>query len=113
MFEHIVEALEGIEWTTIDSVRIGYRYHIWERPEQRPPAGLWVGVKPGTTSWERGFARTKACKSILLSYGISDVECELRESVVLIGAYTWEEPKKFKKGEMKRQPRRSMRYGEY
>ncbi|GJJ12377.1 hypothetical protein Clacol_006618 [Clathrus columnatus] len=59
---------EGVKWTSIEVVRIGYEEELFARHfMDRPADGLTVAHK---------------CKQLLDQNGITDVEVEIRESVV-------------------------------
>lgn len=70
-----------LKWTSIEIFRIGYE------GQDDKPVVLWIGVLPGTLADEgtppnaAGHAAV-ACKRLLIRYGISDVECEIKESEV-------------------------------
>ena len=71
----IINCLADIDWTTIDAVRIGTQHSTSD------PIILWVGVVPGSLSWQRGVEVTYCCRSVLLKAGL-DIHCEIRESIV-------------------------------
>ncbi|KAN0109281.1 hypothetical protein V8E52_009465 [Russula decolorans] len=47
---------------------------------------LWIGVKPGSLSYEQGIEVALQCKRLLLEYGINDVDVEIRQSEVIRSA---------------------------
>jgi len=63
-----------VKWTSIDIVRIGN-------------AGdssviLWIGVMPASLSHHGGFDVASKCRELLVKDNITDVDVEIRESVV-------------------------------
>jgi hypothetical protein len=65
-----------IEWTSVDIIRIA------RAGDAHAPAILWLGVMPGSLSGEEGVELAVKCKELLLERGISDVDCEIRETKV-------------------------------
>jgi hypothetical protein len=65
-----------IKWTSIDIVRIGYD------GEYSAPVILWIGVIPASLSSRDGIIVARMCREILEEYRITDVDVEIRESVV-------------------------------
>jgi len=65
-----------IEWTSIDIIRIA------RAGDAHAPAILWLGVMPESLSGEEGVELAIKCKKLLLERGISDVDCEIRETKV-------------------------------
>ena len=65
-----------MEWTSIDIVRIG------PAKEYYRPVILWVGVTPGSLSHDDGLVVASKCKALLEEHDITDVDVEIRESVV-------------------------------
>ena len=65
-----------VKWTSLDVARIGYA------DDYSPPVVLWIGVMPGSLSGYHGRDATLKCREILRENGITDVEVEIRESVV-------------------------------
>jgi hypothetical protein len=65
-----------VNWTSIDIVRIGIA------EEHPPPVVLWIGVKPGSLSGSDGVIVVSKCKELLEEYNITDVDVEIRESMV-------------------------------
>ena len=65
-----------IKWTSIDIVRIGYD------GESSAPVILWIGVIPASLSGGDGTIVAHMCREILEEFGITDVDVEIRESVV-------------------------------
>jgi hypothetical protein len=66
-----------IKWTSVDIVRIARTEDAWHAP-----VILWLGVMPESLSGEKGVELAVKCKKLLLERGISDVDCEIRESKV-------------------------------
>ncbi|TDL18687.1 hypothetical protein BD410DRAFT_793077 [Rickenella mellea] len=67
---------KNVKWTSMDIVRIGYE------GEYYAPVVLWIGVNPESLSGEEGVEVVIKCREILEEFGITDVEVEIRESVV-------------------------------
>lgn len=65
-----------VEWTSIDIVRIG------PAEEYYRPVILWIGVTPGSLSHDDGLVVASKCKALLEEHDITDVDVEIRESVV-------------------------------
>ena len=65
-----------VEWTSIDIVRIG------PAEEYYRPVILWVGVTPGSLSHDDGLVVASKCKALLEEHDITDVDVEIRESIV-------------------------------
>ncbi|KAH8649001.1 hypothetical protein BGZ61DRAFT_469636 [Ilyonectria robusta] len=79
----IVLALDGVEWTVIDVLRLGYtRKMSTETEEPEHPVTLLISVKTDSTPWEQGHAVVMQCREILQQHGISDVHCEMKEAQV-------------------------------
>ncbi|KAG0129059.1 hypothetical protein HOY82DRAFT_418656 [Tuber indicum] len=74
----VIEHLDSkkVAFTSIDIVRIGYE----EEPFR--PVILWIGVQPKSLSFENGTKVALSCKEILVDHGITDVDVEIRESIV-------------------------------
>jgi hypothetical protein len=71
----LLESME-VKWTSIDIVRIGYD------GEPSAPVILWIGVIPVSLSGGDGIIVAHRCREILEEYRITDVDVEIRESVV-------------------------------
>jgi hypothetical protein len=71
----LLESME-VKWTSIDIVRIGYD------GEPSAPVILWIGVIPASLSGGDGIIVAHRCREILEEYRITDVDVEIRESVV-------------------------------
>ncbi|KAH7171509.1 hypothetical protein EDB81DRAFT_837954 [Dactylonectria macrodidyma] len=83
----IVQALEGIDWSTIDILRIGYeRTHGFTGEEFAQPVTLLISVQKDSTTWAQGLPVVMRCREILQLHGIPDVHCEMRESHFIRGA---------------------------
>ncbi|KAH9964116.1 hypothetical protein BC827DRAFT_1265926 [Russula dissimulans] len=65
-----------VMWTSTDVVRIGVA------GEYPVPVILWIGVMPGSLSHDDGTDVASKCQELLIEYDITDVNVELRESVV-------------------------------
>lgn len=73
----VVENLKGVNWTSVDILRCGYQN------EEKLPAILFVSVEPGSTTPERAQQLADRCAATLISYGLTDVSCEVKESCVV------------------------------
>lgn len=61
LLRDIVRALNGVEWITVDVLRLGYqldmsRAGVAEEPEPEHPVTLLISVREDSTSWEQGHA---------------------------------------------------------
>ncbi|KDQ61352.1 hypothetical protein JAAARDRAFT_30774 [Jaapia argillacea MUCL 33604] len=65
-----------VAWTSIDVVRIGYV------EELARPVIVWIGVQRKSLSFQDGTEVARSCQGILLQSGITDVDVEIRESIV-------------------------------
>jgi hypothetical protein len=65
-----------VKWTSTDVVRIGIV------GESSAPVILWVGVTPTSLSRANGTVVARKCREILEEYDITDVDVEIRESIV-------------------------------
>lgn len=74
IIEHL--DLARVAWTSIDVVRIGYA------DDSIHPVILWIGVKPGSLSFKEGNRVAATCQNILVEFSITDVDVEIRESLV-------------------------------
>ena len=79
----------GVKWTSTDVVRIGIH------GESSAPIVLWIGVVPNTLTGDTRITTVSQCLDLLLGYGITDVDVEIRESLVahsagpaLLGPYS-------------------------
>ena len=72
-----------VEWTSTDVVRIGF---VDDDQSTAGPVVLWIGIKPQTLSLREGTLLVSECKNLLEEHGVSDVEVEIRESVVVRNA---------------------------
>jgi len=66
-----------VEWTSTDVVRIG------NTGESSAPIILWIGVMPASLSGDDGVIVVSKCLDLLREKNITDVEVEIRESVVI------------------------------
>ncbi|KAL6788523.1 hypothetical protein J3E68DRAFT_444266 [Trichoderma sp. SZMC 28012] len=70
----ILKAVDGINWTALDILRIGLNGEY--------TLTLMIAVLPDSLSWRDGHPIALQCKGIFESHGIQGVECEIRESIV-------------------------------
>jgi len=75
----VMAALESreVKWTSLDVVRIGYE------GEPHSPGIVWIGVIPGSLSGTDGVVVARECREILEKHDITDVDVEIRESMVI------------------------------
>jgi len=73
---HALLDSNGVKWTSTDVVRIGYV------GESSAPVILWIGVVPSTLSGVDGVDVASKCHNLLEEYNITDIDVEIRESVV-------------------------------
>ena len=73
-----IELLDSmnVKWTSLDIVRIGIA------EEYFAPVILWIGVIPASLSGRDGVDAAFKCRKLLVDHDITDVEVEIRESVV-------------------------------
>ncbi|TFY58856.1 hypothetical protein EVG20_g7999 [Dentipellis fragilis] len=67
----------GVNWTSIDAVRIA------RAGESSNLAVVWIGVEPGTLSFEEGSTAAHQCRMFVDRYKIPDYHVEIRESRVV------------------------------
>jgi hypothetical protein len=67
-----------VKFTSIDIVRIG----IPGEEEDPFPVILWIGVMPASLSGDDGVVVASKCRGLLEKYDITDVDVEIRESIV-------------------------------
>ncbi|KAI9155750.1 hypothetical protein HJFPF1_08339 [Paramyrothecium foliicola] len=75
--KQIIEFVDShsLQWRAIDILRIGY-------VDGPATVTMFISVHPASTSPDVGKTLVEECKSILHTYGIHDVECDMKESVV-------------------------------
>lgn len=73
---HAILDLMKVNWTSTDVVRIG------NAKEPSAPVILWIGVMPQSLSGNEGTAVASMCRDLLTEHAITDIEVEIRESVV-------------------------------
>lgn len=79
----IIKALSGLRWTAIDILRVGY---VVDEHGHRSssyddfPVTMLITVEPDTVRWEKASEVVELCKLILFSYGMVDIEVEMKES---------------------------------
>lgn len=71
----LLDSME-VKWTSIDVVRIG------NAEEDSFPVILWIGVLPASLPRRDGVVAAFKCREVLVENGITDVDVEIRESVV-------------------------------
>ncbi|CAH0047561.1 unnamed protein product [Clonostachys solani] len=78
----IINALDGINWKAIEILRLGF-HRDPDRPEQPEPEHPHVLlVSVANTTWSQGFPAVMSCRRIMEWYGLDDIHCEMKESVV-------------------------------
>lgn len=92
--EQILEAIQPLEWNSVDVLRIDYEQDETVPDEQvggnfarkhpEPPVTLFVTVQPSTPSatWGHAYSIAMRCKEILENFDINDVHCEIKEGQV-------------------------------
>ena len=73
----------NVNWTCLDVVRIANARDDYPAGDDDAPAIVWIGVMPGSLPSQQGYGLAMQVKSLLQSHGITDVECEIRETQVL------------------------------
>ena len=71
-----------VKWTSTDVVRIKDASWLHRYRESSAPVILWIGVMPGSLSYPDGSVVASKCRELLVEYDITDVDVEIRESVV-------------------------------
>lgn len=67
----------NVDYNDLDVVRMGIN-DLWF-----PDTIVWIGVRPGSLSGYDGLDVALKCKELIVEYGITDVEVEIREAIVL------------------------------
>ncbi|PBK62891.1 hypothetical protein ARMSODRAFT_841116, partial [Armillaria solidipes] len=65
-----------VKCTSTDVVRIG------NAGESSAPVTLWIGVMPASLSGDDGVVVASKCRELLVESNITDIDVEIRESVV-------------------------------
>ncbi|TFY68395.1 hypothetical protein EVG20_g3582 [Dentipellis fragilis] len=74
----LLDSME-VKWTSTDVVRIGNA----DEPYRSAPVVLWIGVIPTSLSGADGVVVASKCKELLVAeYNITDVDVEIRQSIV-------------------------------
>jgi hypothetical protein len=86
--QRLIGSLNELKWTAVDFVRIGYdrdpaEAGIIDSEDVDQPMTMLVTVPPGSTTWEVGVQAITLSRAILISHGIKDIHCELKESTIL------------------------------
>ncbi|KAF5631931.1 hypothetical protein F25303_9580 [Fusarium sp. NRRL 25303] len=83
----IIDALDRIDWTAIDILRIGYESY-WEDYRRKPerPVTMLICVSTNSTTFPQAEAVIMACKDILARFNLDDVEVEIKESIATTSA---------------------------
>ncbi|KAG8968959.1 hypothetical protein FRB90_010782, partial [Tulasnella sp. 427] len=71
---------QQVAWTSVDPVRIAYA------GGESFPVIIWVGVKPGSLSGEKGVEVALGCRTILTGNGVFDIHVEIRSSETTLQA---------------------------
>ncbi|KAK0442869.1 hypothetical protein EV421DRAFT_551705 [Armillaria borealis] len=71
----LLDSME-VKWTSTDVVRIG------NAEESSAPVILWIGVMPTSLTGDDGVVVASKCRELLVQSNITDVDVEIRESVV-------------------------------
>jgi hypothetical protein len=80
LYHKVLALLDEMEvkWISVDIVRIGNA----EEDMHFAPVILWIGVMPASLSGRDGVVVASKCREILVEHGITDVDVEIRESVI-------------------------------
>lgn len=70
-----------VKWTSTDVVRIG-SHDPEDSKKSYAPVIVWIGVIPASLSNSDGVAVATKCRELLVESDITDVDVEIRESVV-------------------------------
>ncbi len=71
----LLDSME-VQWTSTDVVRIA------NVGEPSAPVILWIGVMPASLSGKDGVVVASKCRALLVEYNITNVDVEIRESIV-------------------------------
>lgn len=84
----IMECLENVEMIALDILRLGYEHlsTVDEDRESDKPVTMLISVKKDSTDPSNGLAIVLRCQEILRTYGLEDVEVEMREAILIGGA---------------------------
>ncbi|PIL31249.1 hypothetical protein GSI_05947 [Ganoderma sinense ZZ0214-1] len=69
----------GVNWTSVDVVRIWEEGEAGEEGTTPAPVVLWIGVAPRSLARDDAHAAAFGCLEILRGFGVTDVEVEIRE----------------------------------
>ncbi|KAF4967153.1 hypothetical protein FZEAL_10572 [Fusarium zealandicum] len=83
--QEIIEALDGVSWSAVDILRLGY---LPTGDEAESPVTLFISVEAGSTPWVRGHSVVTRCREILQRHKIHDVHVEMKESRLIQSAST-------------------------
>ncbi|UPL03485.1 hypothetical protein LCI18_014419 [Fusarium solani-melongenae] len=79
----ILQAVQELDWTAIDVLRIGYERKNNETGEEFDnPVTLLISVKIGSGDFEDAYDAVVTCCQILESHELGDVQVEIKESEV-------------------------------
>ncbi|KAJ4172887.1 hypothetical protein NW754_003092 [Fusarium falciforme] len=83
LWRQILQAVQELKWTAIDVLRIGYERNN-DRTEEKfdHPVTLLISVKIGPNTFEKAYEVVAACRQILESHELNDVQVEIKESEV-------------------------------
>ncbi|KAJ7480076.1 hypothetical protein B0H11DRAFT_2422910 [Mycena galericulata] len=73
---NVLDTMETLLWTSTNVV------HIVNAGESSGPVIVWIGVIPGSLSGTKGVVVAAKCRDLLLEFKVTDVEVEIRESVI-------------------------------
>ncbi|KAL6890960.1 hypothetical protein GGI43DRAFT_430508 [Trichoderma evansii] len=74
----IMEAVSVADWTSINILRVGLKEDFHNT--------LLIAVAPNSMPWREGHSLALRCKTILEEHGITDMHCEIRESIATLCA---------------------------
>ncbi|KAF4465762.1 hypothetical protein FALBO_7396 [Fusarium albosuccineum] len=77
----VLEALEDIDWSVIDILRLGYeRQNQLTGEEYNHPVTLLISIQKDSTTWGQGLWVVMQCHDILCFHDFLDIYCEMKES---------------------------------
>ena len=84
LYRDIIECLENVEMIGVDILRLGYEHlsKLDEDQESDKPVTMLISVKKDSIDPSNGLAIVLRCQGILRTYGLEDVEVEMKEAVL-------------------------------
>lgn len=92
--QEILAALDGIDWTAVDILRVGYeRDNTSSGRSFDSPVTLLISVKPDSTPFNKAYDTVTECLRILEQFLIFDMQVEMKEGdYICCAPYTIETP---------------------